>query len=679
MAIADTSILRRNFAEDLGDRTDEKGPIAEQIVNETIAQYESFLSSRSDWEEKRERWFLLCQNQPLPRDKPWPTASNVSTPILATACHQYHSRAYAAHFASTPLERMQVLPVGEDDVNSAPIVAKYQNWQLISQVPEYEQEFDKMLSALPQFGQEFTKWDWDFGEKRPVYQHVSGNDLLLPYRLTSFEDAPSIERHEVSLDQVLALADQNFYINTEELASRTDQAEDDSPIREADDRLQGLDPPDAGEPENEDHGQLLILEKHFTGILPGFEDEGRVAWTVFVEKHNAVLLRIAKRQIKDGQGRAFVLDQYTDYPFITNPGGFYALGYGALLEPLNLVANSVLNQMIDSARMSSMPVTFYGRGAGLRGRSVQLYPGAKIEVRDVKQVLLTKFPGIGPELPLVLQMIERFVQELTSVTDEIVGRSQKGVREPTVGGTVARIEQANLTFGVLIKRGMRQQAKEYQRLFMLNALFTTQKKVFRVLGRAGIDPVVFETVQSDNFKGKMDFLSTADPSFASPSQRRGEAAQLMELSIRHPLFAGNPATGQPPNIPMQIEAVRDFMKEFDKPNIMARLPEIPPAPVDPAVENQMIREKKEVRINEGDNHQIHLAVHGAELEREPSEALDGHITEHEIMLQRQVQAAEAQQQAQAQQSQNQGEGTTGLPGGSVPSRALNGGGGGGLG
>ena len=46
---------------------------------------------------------------------------------------------------------------------------------------------------------------------------------------------------------------------------------------------------------------------------------------------------------------------YTKYGFIPNPdGGFYDVGFGLLLGPINETINTVINQLLDSGALSNI-------------------------------------------------------------------------------------------------------------------------------------------------------------------------------------------------------------------------------------------------------------------------------------------------------------------------------------
>src|SRR5258706_9432508 len=59
---------------------------------------------------------------------------------------------------------------------------------------------------------------------------------------------------------------------------------------------------------------------------------------------------------------------FTKYTFIPSPdGGFYGLGFGALLGPLNQSVDTLVNQLVDAGTMSNSGGGFLARGVKIKG------------------------------------------------------------------------------------------------------------------------------------------------------------------------------------------------------------------------------------------------------------------------------------------------------------------------
>src|SRR3990167_6547610 len=70
------------------------------------------------------------------------------------------------------------------------------------------------------------------------------------------------------------------------------------------------------------------------------------------------------------------VEYYTKYEFLPNPdGGFYGIGFGHLLGPLNESANTIINQLIDAGTLSNLQSGFIGKGLRLKLGEQRFEPG----------------------------------------------------------------------------------------------------------------------------------------------------------------------------------------------------------------------------------------------------------------------------------------------------------------
>ena len=66
---------------------------------------------------------------------------------------------------------------------------------------------------------------------------------------------------------------------------------------------------------------------------------------------------------------------FTKFPFIPSPdGGFYDLGFGTLLGPLNRSIDTMINQLIDAGTMANTAGGFLSRGIKIRGGNYNFAP-----------------------------------------------------------------------------------------------------------------------------------------------------------------------------------------------------------------------------------------------------------------------------------------------------------------
>ena len=616
-----------------------------RIVAKVLDGYETDMGAREEWVSKRNRWFELWACQPDDKRRlPWKGAANVTLPLTAASIQQFASRAYMSIFGADDI--LKVVPTEPNDKHRARRVEQFMNWQMLVEMDEYEEQWDRMLHELPITGTCFKKNYWDFEEQRPVSKFISSIDVVVPYDTQDLKQARRItHRLFQHLEQIERLAEQGFYVNADQVEQVGRQ--EDEEIRDTFDEIQGTQSPGSEEEPN------LVLECHTMCKLEG--DKVQEPYIFWVDKASGTLLRAVSRKVRGQEVNYFV-----DYHFIPNPQGFYSFGFGHFLENLNKVANTIFNQIIDSGRLVNQPFGFYGRRAGFKNSKINLEPGAMYEVTDASQIVFPNMQRLDQSLPSLLQMIDRYIELFTSNTEPVSGRTQKGVREPTARGTMALIEQGLVQFGVVTKRIYRAQRKEFRQLYALNQLFLPTEKQFRVLGDTETE--VFASVEKDDFQGKYDLFPTGDPAFASKGQRRQESLEVMQLALQHPLIgAPDPETGKPMNAKALRAFTQDWLRTYDKGGLARELPVEEEPSLPPHVENAAFMQGDTIEPKEGEDHEKHVDAHvtflqspvGQDLPLEFQQLIMQHIQATEQLYQQEQQQMEAMQQQEAMQSMQQ--------------------------
>jgi hypothetical protein len=572
------------------------------IAIKTVEHKRDDERSREEWKLKRDRWFKLWSLFREPKTSPWPNASNVCIPLLATAVNQFHGRAYQSIFAAPGI--VKALPVSRNDVSRAKRVEKYMDWQVLYEMREYEEVFDRLLLNLPINGIAFKKLMYDSNLKRSVSDYISALDLIVPYRTKSLETARRItHRLWLNWDELLDRNEQGLYENFDQLQETSVLDEDKSEqLRQTVDDTVGE---TANKAIDEPH---VILERHSKWDL----GDGRKPYIITVDEQSQTLLRMVSREFTAG-ATTTTLNYFTDYHFIPNPEGFYSFGFGHFLEVLNEMANTAFNQIFDAGRLSNQPFGFFGRRAGFKKKQIELWPGKMIEVEDATQVNFPQVQRLDGSLFQVLGLINDFTAKFTSVTDNLLGREQPGVERPTARGTLALIEQGLTTFGIIVKRVYRSMGKELALLKLQNEIFLPDSKEFRISG--DLNKIAFADIKREDFGGVQDIIPVADPAFASKQTRRQEAAQIYQLMLTNPLVIGTPPPKEggepaiPPNPRALWQVTSDLLDTFEVPTRDQILPDLPPESIDPDAENAMFMQGDTTTPLADENHQLHLQVH----------------------------------------------------------------------
>ena len=570
-----------------------------EIALDVITDHDSDWDSLTGWREKRDGWYKLWLCHREAKSEPWPGASNVCLPILASASSQFHARSYQSIFA--PPGMVKTIPVAENDYKRSKNVEEYMNWQTMYEMEEYEDVFDRLLQLLPINGMAFKKLHYDKTLDRAVSEYISALDLILPYGTKTIETARRIS-HRIWLhyDQMMDRDESGIWENFDQIKNEQPQKRDESELKDTADKVAGQEP---GTSPKKDLPHLT-LEQHRKYDLG---DGKRKPYIFTVNYDNTTLVRAVSRDFKVG-ATTKTMNYFIDYNFIPNPEGFYSFGFGHFLEPLIEMANTAFNQIFDSGKMTNMPFGFYGRRAGIKEKKIKLKPGLMTEVNDAKQVYFPNLQRVDQILFQVLGLIQQHIEQFTSTSDYLSGRESRGTKTPTAHGTLAIIEQGLVTFAVMTKRIFRSLRKELRLLMALNQLYLPDTKEYRIMGEE--DKIAFPDIKKDDFGGVKDVIPIGDPSYASKLTRRQEAQELYQMLLQNPLIIGNPETGEGRNDRVIHEATSDLLDAYDKKNKSKLLPDLPDEVISPEMENAgfMQGDKKDPVM--GENHKEHLQVHG---------------------------------------------------------------------
>lgn len=463
------------------------------------------LASRSEWEKRTKAGMDLALQNAKPKSFPWPGAANVRFPIMTSAAIQFAARAYPAIVPGPQVVRAKITgadPVGAKKARGNRICA-HMSWQLLDQMDEWEGDVDRMLHALPIMGCAFKKTFFDSNFGRPRSDYVSAFHLIVNHGAASLSVAPRIT-HEFALYP---------YQIQERIASGVFRAFEYG-------RASGA--------QGDDDAPHKFYEQHRRWDLDGDEYPEPYIVTVHVETGEVCRVRANWNDdsIRMVPGKIIGIDPveyFTKIPFVPNPdGGFYDIGFGWLLSPLNESINTVINQLLDAGTLANTGGGFIGSGLRLKGGTTSFRPGEYKEV-DVsgttarENVVPLTFPGPSPVLFQLLGLLIDAAREVASVKDVLTGEVSAQTMQP--GTALALIEQGLKVFTSIFKRIHRGLGAEYRKLYEIN--------------RRNFDEDEYETFQdapdvsADDYKqDPMDIVPVSDPSQVSDMQKLARAEFL---------------------------------------------------------------------------------------------------------------------------------------------------------
>ena len=503
-----------------------------RVINEFNLDKES----RIQWEKRVENAMKLALQVSEAKSFPWTNASNIKFPLVTIAALQFHSRAYPAlipsdqvvkvdHDASTNPDPRVVKEI--EDRNTR--VEKHMSYQLLRQDDNWESEMDKVLITVPIVGCAFKKTYWDVNLNHPVSENVLAKDFVVSYWTKSLKDCTR-QTHilYLSTNDVISRQRRGFWLDVN-LGKPIIQPQDN--LTTAQDNQQGnsIDATDSGTP-------YEFLEQHRWEDLDG--DGYKEPYIVTVHRPTGQVVRIVAnyldssilRNNKDEIVNITAETYFTKYPFIPSPdGGFYDIGFGILLGPLNESIDTIINQLIDAGTMATTAGGFLSRGIKVRGGN---YNFAPLEWKHVDSTGEDLAKGIVP-LPVrepsatlfqLLQTLVNYGERIVGATDIMVGENVGQNTPAQTSQTMA--EQGMKVFSGIFKRIHRSLKEELRKVYRLNQLY-----------------LVGDIEYPQGFIRSVDYLiddSTlrplADPNVVTDSQRIMQAQTLMQTAATIPGF-----------------------------------------------------------------------------------------------------------------------------------------------
>lgn len=627
-----------NLAEYLED--DVLGPLGSELKG----MYLDYKSSRKEWEESYTKGLDLLGFKYEDRGEPFQGASGATHPVLAEAVTQFQSLAYKELLPASGPVRTQIIgaPSTAKEQQSER-VKEFMNYQLTSEMREYEQEFDQMLFYLPLSGSTFKKVYYDELLGRAVSKFVPADDLLVPYSATSLEDADNIiHKINISGNDLRKQQVGGFYRDIE-LGDASDM--DDS-IAEKERELEGVRKADNSS------DMYTLLECHVDLDLDGFEDnnpqtgeatEIKLPYIVTIEEGSREVLSI-RRNFEANDPKKKRINYFTHFKFL--PGlGFYGFGLIHMIGGLSRTATAALRQLLDAGTLSNLPSGFKTRGIRVRDEAQSIQPG---EFRDVdapggnlrEAFMPLPFKEPSGTLLQLMGVVVSAGQRFASIADMQVGDGNQGA---AVGTTVALLERGSRVMSAIHKRLYNSLKNEFRQLVRIFSLYLPPEYPYDIVGGQRM-------IKQTDFDDKVDILPIADPNIFSQTQRISLAQTQLQLAQTNP------------KIHNLYQAYRSMYEAIGIKNVDLILPPpAPPQPMDPSMEHIQSMAGKKFQAFPKQDHKAHIDAHlnfmGTSMVRNNPTIMSlvqKNILEHiSLMAQEQIQLEFKDEIAQLQQMQGQ--------------------------
>lgn len=551
-----------------------------QLAAKVVEDFESDNDSRKSWLDMHAGWLRLFYQAEKPKAPPWPGASDESLPLLTEACTQFHARAYKALFPGrTVVAAVPTLKMDPGVEARAKRVGKHMSWQLMVRDRGYKADKDRLLFGLPLHGSFFTKTYFHPVLGRNVVENVRPEDLVIPYGVGP-RDIDRIERKTQIVWQTLndarILLAAGFYSDEPEAYQTGEKTRTQEEI----DKNQGITEP-------LEKGDACVLEQHAVFDLDG--DGIAEPYIATVDRQSHKLLRLAARYdvradpmtgAEAPSDNKRPIEYFTHYCYLPNPEGFYGLGMGHLIGPINKAVNKLIRQAIDSNTLANIGNAsgFVSSMLDIKGGPIEMelgkFPKINATVDDIsKGFFQFKFPGPSAATGQLIQVLTQRSDRLGSVTELTTGQPEKNY-QPTMA--MALIEQAQEVYGAVQARVIEAWGSELRKYYELNTKHMPDVEPYAMM--MGDGTVEHDAVTKDDYRGDLMVIPIADPKQATVEKKLMKAQAELQFIMTNPLTMQNPMA-------IYAEGKR-YLEAIEAQNIDEIWPPpIPPREDDPYKEN----------------------------------------------------------------------------------------------
>lgn len=518
-----------------------------RIKDQVCEDFEVDSQSRDKWEKQYEKAMDYALQRAKKKSTPWPNASNVVYPLITKSSLQFAARAGKALVPNRNVCRPIDGIRDPEAKKSAERVAMGVSAAIMYQ-QNWRQDTDRILHHAPIAGCAFRKVWWDNGVQS---KWLTGKQVVVNM---AFDGASTPPRVSEVLDYTTAEIQQK--------------------IRAGEWREISLDYLSAKDESDGASNEIFeFVEQH---TLLDLDDDGYFEpYIVTFDKDCGEIVRIIPRFteqdiVADADGNITSIrgaNHYVKYPFFPDPeNGYYDIGFGHLLGPINAAINTAINQLVDAGTLNNNPGGFLGRGWRSTGKTLEYTPG-RFKLLDMpgddiaRNIYHMQFKEPSGVTFNMLSLMISAGEDISSVKDIMTGGTDLNLAPTTVGHMV---EQGTKQFNAIfdrMKEALRQECALVAHFMGRNILEDDWKKI---VGPEG-------TLNDLNPQTMMYVMPEADPVFATDAMMAQKAqfyGNLMQLPTINPMEA--------------TKRMLHYMGEPNPEELMAQ----PPDPMQD-IENQM--------------------------------------------------------------------------------------------
>ncbi len=537
-----------------------------EIGGDVCEGYMEDRRSRQQWEQRMDGAIKLALQVTETKSFPWVNCANVKFPLVTVAALQFLARV-ALLTKGRQIAKCDVIgadPHGEQTARARRI-GLHMSYQLVEEDTEWLNDDEKAKFSASIMGCAFKKTYFDPVAGINVSEYVPAANFVVNYFTKTLDKCPrATQVLTMTANDIQERVRRGVFL---EMQSDRQSSPESNLLHQTSDEVQGL-----SRPASSTICTYEILEQHCSLDLDG--DGYQEPYIVFVRSDTQEVLRIVARYFDTGdvfrvndvavrrlqsnaassqspEGKMLyekeaqrlqrdpknhitrIVPQqfFTKYTFIPSiDGGFYDLGFGALLGPVNEAVNSLINQQLDAGTMQVTAGGFLGRGVKIKGGKNTFDPFEWKPVDSSGDDLrknIVPLPVNAPSTVLfqLLGILISYGEKISGATDIMTGVSP-GQNTPaeTSRNTV---EQGMKLFSGIYGRMHRAFKDELGKLFKLNQLYLDTNPRYVALS-TGVGALISH---EDYKKGGFAISPAADMQIVSEAQRQSKAQMVMQTAM----------------------------------------------------------------------------------------------------------------------------------------------------
>jgi len=586
----------------------------QEISSNIIDNYSADKDSRAEWESMFERGFDLLGLKIEDASEPFEGACTAVHPMLIESAVKFQSKAIQELFPPNGPVKTQIIGKSTAErEQQANRVKDFMNYQVTEQMPEYFDEFERMLFHLPLIGSAFKKVYYDANLKRPVSEFIPIDQFYVSYYASNLRKADRYT-HVIYRNPVDLARDMRSGVYKEiDLPEATNP--NPTSLSSKMDTILGLSPTEDSDP------QYTLLEQH---CYLEIEEDYALPYIITVEEQSREILSIRRNYQKDDKKQQKI-SHFVHYRFV--PGfGFYGFGLMHFLGNLTMTATAAMRSLVDAGQFANLPGGFKAKGVRLVGDNEPISPGEfkEIEATGVdlsKAIIPLPYKEPSSTLFQMLGFVTQAGQKFADSTEQLISDASS---YGPVGTTMALLEASSKFFSSIHKRLHHSQREEFKILARIDYDYLPMEYPYEV-------PFAEQSVFKKDFDGRVDVIPVSDPNIPSNAHRMMIAQMALQM-----------AQQSPPGMFNIEELNRTILNAANMPNLEKILPpKKKPQPMDPVSDIMSATKGIPIAAFAGQNHDAHIQTKMSYLQDPMNGAnpimarikpiLEANIQEHSVM------------------------------------------------